>query len=352
MIHLAITAHEQGATLVNYCPVTALSRGPEGYVGGVVANDLESGEELTLPAKVVVNATGAFSDAVRRMGDPAAEPMIAPSQGVHLVFDGSFLPRDHAVMVPRTSDGRVMFAIPWHGHTLVGTTDTPVEDVPLEPRPLSAEIDFIISTAGLYLSKAPSRSDILSTFSGIRPLVKSGQGTNTAALSRDHSIHIDASGLITIAGGKWTTYRNMAEDCVDQAATLGSLDDRPCVTKQLRIHGFHQNGAKFGPLAPYGSDASAIQDLIRGNPQLASPLHPALPYAAAQVVWAARHEMARTVEDVLSRRTRALVLNARAAMQMAPAVADLMAAELGRDSDWVAVQLDQFRDLAAGYLPG
>ena len=212
----------------------------------------ESGRQWTIGARVVVNAGGPFSDAVRRLADPDAQPLIAPSQGIHLVFDRSFLPGDAAIMVPHTTDGRVMFAIPWHGHTLVGTTDTPIATPTLEPRPLQEEIDFILETAGQYLHKAPTRADVLSVFVGIRPLVKSGDGKLTAALSRDHTIHIDASGLLTITGGKWTTYRNMAEDTVDQAADLARLTERPCVTRTLNVHGFHTNADRFGALASTG----------------------------------------------------------------------------------------------------
>ena len=234
--------------------------------------------------------------------------MITPSQGIHLVFDRSFLPGDNAIMVPHTSDGRVMFAIPWHQHTLVGTTDTPISEATLEPLPLKEEIEFILTTAGHYLNKAPTRRDVLSVFAGIRPLVKAGGGSNTAALSRDHTIHIDSSGLLSVAGGKWTTYRNMAEDCVDQAATLARLPEKPCITRSLNIHGYHQHAEQFGPLAIYGGDASDIQDLIHSDPSLEMPLHSALPYCGAEVVWATRFEMARMVEDVLARRTRALFL--------------------------------------------
>jgi glycerol-3-phosphate dehydrogenase len=253
-------------------------------------------------------------------------------------------------MVPHTPDGRVLFAIPWHEHTLVGTTDVAIADTPLEPRPTEQEIDFILETAGRYLQKPPTRADVLSAFAGIRPLVKAGDGRNTAALSRDHTIHIDNAGLLTITGGKWTTYRNMAEDCVNQAATLAQLDERPCVTRTLQVHGYHPSAQEFGPLAVYGSDAPAIQDLARSDSALAQPLHPDLPYTGAEVVWAARVEMARTVEDVLARRTRALFLNARAATEMAPRVAGLLATELGRDATWQAEQVRGFQELAKGYL--
>lgn len=347
LINLAETAAEQGAAVVNYCPVTGLTH-TGGFVDGVRGRDLESGEEFEIRARSVINATGPFSDSVRRMTQPDATPMIAPSQGIHLVFDGSFLSGDSAIMVPHTSDGRVMFAIPWHGHTLVGTTDTPVQEVSPEPRALEQEIEFILGTAALYLAKAPGRADILSVFAGIRPLVKSGAGT-TAALSRDHSIFIEPSGLLSISGGKWTTYRKMAQDCVDQAATLAMLDERECVTRHLRIHGYHQNAEKFGPLAVYGSDAVAIRELVRRHPEWDKPLDPRLPYTEAEVVWAVRQEAARTVEDVLSRRTRALILNAAAAQASAPRTAQLMAEELGRDSAWVQSQLREFEALSQAY---
>jgi glycerol-3-phosphate dehydrogenase len=347
---MVTTAAEQGATLLNYAKVTSLTRNKEGWIDGVIATDLESGKTLRVRAKVVINATGAFCDGVRGFAEPKAKPMIAPSQGAHLVFDRSFLPGDTAIMVPHTSDGRVMFAIPWHGHTLVGTTDTPITHPSLEPVPMEKEIEFILSTAALYLDKKPTRADILSAFAGIRPLVKAGDGGNTAALSRDHTIHIDQNGLLTITGGKWTTYRNMAEDCVNQAATLGHLAEKPCVTRDLPIHGHHTKAARFGPLAVYGSDAPAIQQLIRADGALGKPLHPALPYGGAEVVWSVRAEMATTVEDVLARRTRALFLNARAALAMAPRVAELMAKELGRDASWQAKQLESFEQLARGYV--
>ena len=352
LINLVATAAEQGAALVNYAPVVGLTRDAEGFVDGVVAKDLEGGEELRLAAKVVINATGPFCDTVRSMADPDVAPMIAPSQGIHLVFDRSFLPGDSAIMVPKTRDGRVMFAIPWHGHTLVGTTDTAIDVVPLEPRPLEEEIQFILDTASLYLEKKPTRADVLSAFVGIRPLVRVGSSRNTAALSRDHTIHIDQTGLLSVAGGKWTTYRNMAEDCVNQAATLARLPDKRCVTRTLNIHGFHKHAEKFGELAIYGADAPLIADLMRSDPRLASPLDPALPYTGAEVLWATRAELARSVEDVLARRTRALFLDARAALAMAPRVAELMARELGRDGAWRAQQVEQFEALGRGYLVG
>jgi glycerol-3-phosphate dehydrogenase len=352
LIHMVLTAYEQGAILLNYVEVTGLTKDAQGFVNGVIARDIETDGEFCAGAKVVINATGAFSDRLRCAADSTAAPMIKPSQGIHLVFDAEFLAGDSAVLVPHTSDGRVLFAIPWHGHTLVGTTDTPIETATLEPVAMEQEIDFVLSTAGRYLTKAPTCDDVLSVFAGIRPLVRAAGIANTSSLSRDHVIHIDRSGLVNIMGGKWTTYRHMAEDCVDQAATLGQLPDRSCVTQNLNIHGFHNQAKQFGPLSVYGSDAYELQKLILNDPSLGEPLHPALPYVRAEVIWAVRHEMARTLEDVLARRTRALVLNARAALAMAPAVADLIAPELDWDQASKEKQIAAFQKVAANYALG
>jgi glycerol-3-phosphate dehydrogenase len=350
LINLVATAFEQSATLLNYAPVTELTKDADGFVDGVRFRDLESGEDFEVHAKVVINATGPFADALRRKADPAVQPMIAPSQGIHLVFDRSFLAGENAIMVPHTSDGRVMFAIPWHGHTVVGTTDTPIGEPTLEPAALEQEIEFILQTSALYLEKKPSRSDILSVFAGIRPLVRSGEAGNTAALSRDHTIRIENSGMVTICGGKWTTYRHMAEDCVNQAATLARLPDRPCVTEHLNVHGFHPASEKFGHLRMFGSDAPLVRQIEENDPAWAQPLDSELPYTAAEVVWAVREEMARTVEDVLARRTRALFLNARAALRMAPRVAQLMAEELKQPAGWAGEQVAGFRATAQNFL--
>ena len=351
LIHMVFTAFEQGATLLNYAQVTGVMKDSQGFVDGVVARELETGEEFRSSARVVINATGAFSDTLRRTADANVEPMIAPSQGVHLVFRAEFLPGNSAIMVPHTSDGRVLFAIPWHGHVLVGTTDTPVPEATLEPVATEEEIDFILATASQYLARSPTRDDVLSVFAGIRPLVRAEGAVSTAALSRDNVIQIDSSGLMNICGGKWTTYRQMAEDCVDQAATLAQLPDRACVTHDLRIHGYHSRSKQSDTFAVYGADREKVRRLIREKPTLGEALHPKLPYVRAEVVWAVREEMARTIEDVLARRTRALFLNAAAALEMAPAVASLLAAELGWDDRTRETQLSKFREVARNYLP-
>jgi glycerol-3-phosphate dehydrogenase len=338
--------------LLNYAGVTELTKDENGFVKGVIATDGESGERYTIAARSVVNATGIFTDETRRMAEPAAEQMMVPSQGIHLVFDRSFLTGDTALLVPHTDDGRVLFAVPWHNRTLVGTTDTPIESISYEPLPFEEEIEFVLETAGRYLSRKPTREDILSVFVGIRPLAKAaGAGDGkTSAISRDYTIHIDHAGLLTIAGGKWTTYRHMAEDCVDHAITLGGLDEKVCTTATTHIHGYHQHPDELGALSVYGSDAASIRAMAENNPELAKPLHPDLPYIAAEVVWAARYEMSRTVDDALSRRTRALLLNARAAVAVAPAVATLLAKELGKDAAWAEAQVTAFRALAAQYI--
>ncbi|MFO7892269.1 MAG: glycerol-3-phosphate dehydrogenase/oxidase [Longimicrobiales bacterium] len=349
-VNMAQTAAEQGAVVINYARVTGLIKNDDGEVAGVRALDRESGTEHTLRARAVINATGAWTDELRQMDDPSAGDIIRPSQGVHLVLPRDFLPGESAIMVPKTDDGRVLFAIPWLDRVVVGTTDTPVETAELEPVPFEDEVAFLIEHAGRYLSKDPSHDDVLSVFAGIRPLVGAEDADDTASLSRDHTLLISDAGLVTIAGGKWTTYRKMAEDTVAQAAVLADLEDRPCVTHDLNIHGHHANADRFGELASYGSDVPRLRELFKEDAAFAEPLHPAFNTRAGEVVWAARHEMARTVEDVLARRTRALILDARAAMETAPRVAELMAAELGRDADWRAEQVDTFRALAEGYL--
>jgi glycerol-3-phosphate dehydrogenase len=352
LTHLIATAADHGATVINYASAMELWKGEDGFVKGLTVEDHESGERYKIEARVVINATGIFTDEVRRLADPQAETMISPSQGIHLVFEKSFLRGGKAIMVPRTSDGRVLFAIPWHEHTVVGTTDTPIDKPSYEPRALEEEIAFVLETAGQYLSRPPAREDILSIYVGIRPLVKAPGGSSgkTSALSRDHTIHIDESGLLSIVGGKWTTYRHMAEDAVNHGMTLGNLKEMPCVTHDLHVHGYDEHPELLGELAVYGSDAAAIKALASAEPELAQPLHPALPYIAAEVVWAAREEMARTVDDVLARRTRALLLNAKAAIDLAPKVAGILAHELNKDEAWQQQQVSEFTAMAAQYV--
>ena len=348
-INIAQTFAEAGGTLINYMPVTGLLKTAD-MVSGVEATDLETGQTHRINGRVVVNATGVFVDNVLEMDDATAKPIVRPSQGVHVVLDKSFLPGDSAIMVPKTEDGRVLFAVPWNDKVVVGTTDTPVDEVSLEPRPLEEEIAFILEHAALYLTKDPKREDVLSTYAGLRPLVSTGEGKSTAQISRSHAILVSVSGLVTITGGKWTTYRKMGEDTIDKAAVIGGLEDRPTKTKDLRIHGWLKHTDKEDYLHFYGSDAIGIKKMIERKPELGEMLHDRLKITKAQVVWAVRHEMARTVEDFLSRRTRALLLDARASADMAPEVARLMADKLDKDEAWQQDQVAQYLDLVDGYI--
>jgi glycerol-3-phosphate dehydrogenase len=354
-IALARTAVDHGAVVVNHMPVIGLVKHGT-TVAGVTAEDRETGRQYELHASVVINATGVFSDAVRRLDSSDIEAMIAPSQGVHIVLDRGFQPSDTAIMVPQTDDGRVLFVIPWHGRVLVGTTDTAVDRIDIEPRPLREEIDFILRNAARYLEREPVEADILSCFAGLRPLVQEGSlRRSTKSISREHSVIVSESGLVTIVGGKWTTYRKMAQDTVDDAAEVGGLPERPCITEDLPLHGAVKSGNSAPHPEPhmryYGSEAARVRALMAEIPGGADLLHPNLPYRRGEVVWAVRREMARTVEDVMARRTRSLLLDARASREVAPDVAALVAAELKRDAAWTARQVAEFDALARGYLP-
>ncbi len=349
---LARTAVDQGAVLANYCACTGLTK-TQGRVNGALVRDLETNTEFSVRARRVINATGVFVDAVRRLDDRTAAPLVTVSQGVHLVLPREFLPGHAALMIPKTADGRVLFAIPWHNRIVVGTTDTPDVEAALEPRALPAEVAFILDHACRHLARDPVDSDVLSVFAGLRPLVRRAGIRGTADLSRGHMIATSTSGLITLTGGKWTTYRQSAEQTVDQAERLAGFAHRPGRTAGLPLRGAAGSGPAPAHLRVYGSDAQSIQNLARSESLGDTPLHPALTVRAAEVVWHARHEMARTVEDVLARRTRSLVLDARASMAAAPAVARILAAELGRDSAWVAGQVRAYEELARGWLmPG
>lgn len=350
-INLAQTSMEQGGVLLNYMKVDQLRKDPKGKVTGVQVTDIETGKTYNVHAKVVINATGVFVDDVLKMDNPNANTLLKVSQGIHLVLPQSFLKSEHALMIPATSDGRVLFAVPWHKHLLVGTTDTPLDRHQLEPKPLKQEINFILDTLKDYLKEVPTEKDVLSVFVGLRPLVlPENKEVGTKEISRDHKLKVTASQLITITGGKWTTYRKMAEDTVDQAIEVGGLSTVPCQTQALKIHGYCNGSVEDGAFGFYGADAAGIAQLKRENPDLDHPLHPKFSFTAAEVVWAVRHEMARTVDDVLARRLRILFLNARAAMELAPTVATIMANEMDRDKNWIDGQVKDFQNIAKNYL--
>ena len=348
-INLAQTAEQHGAAVLNYCRCVGLAKDDE-RINGVQIHDLENDTQFTVHAKTVINATGVFVDELRHMDDSQTAPIITASQGIHIVLPKHFLPGEAAILIPKTDDGRVLFAVPWHDQVVVGTTDTPVNSKSLEPRALQTERDFLMTHAGQYLTKSPSDSDVLSIFAGLRPLVQSGDSSDTAALSREHTILISHSGLITLTGGKWTTYRKMAQDVIDQAEQSMGIEPTRCPTETQPIHGWTQTTSSSQNLKLYGADAAGIEAIIRADPSFGEKIHPALPYQKAEIVWHAREEMARTVEDVLARRTRALLLHATASIEAAATVAHILAVELGRDMDWEAQQVAAYRALANGYV--
>ena len=352
-IALAMTASDHGAVVVNRVEVKGLLK-TDGHVSGVKARDVLGGTDFEVEAAVVVNATGIFSDSVRRMDNPDATSMIEPAQGVHLVLDSSFGPGTNAIMVPHTDDGRVLFVIPWHDRVLVGTTDTAMERPELEPRPLAEEVEFILRNSARYLQRTPELADVLAVYAGQRPLVHKG-GTNgsSKSISRSHEVVVSDTGLVSIMGGKWTTYRQMAEDTMTHAVAVGGLDESPCTTADLHLHGWMDRDDPRMPTdhvrRQYGSDAAELDALASEDPALGEPVHEQLPYRGAEFAWAARHEMALTLEDAMARRTRALLLNASASAAAAPRVASIMAKELGRDASWEADQVQAFTELAKGY---
>lgn len=324
-ISIAQTAAQHGAVVLNYFSVSGLLK-LDNKVCGVWVKDQLTGTDYQVKSKVVINATGVFTDSIMKMDDAKHENIITPSQGIHLVVDKEFLPGDTAIMIPRTDDGRVLFAVPWHDKIVLGTTDTSVETISAEPVPLQEEIDFILQHIGRYLTKDPQRSDVRSMFAGLRPLVK-GKSKKTAALARDHLITIGDSGLLTVTGGKWTTYRKMAEDVINIAIETFGLPDTPCITSSLLLHGHDKK-----------AEAATITSL--NNEELKD-----------SIIRSVNEELCLTVEDYLSRRTRQLLLNAKAAIELAPLVAELMAAALNKDESWIKEQVNNFKLLANNYLP-
>ncbi|MRR19064.1 glycerol-3-phosphate dehydrogenase/oxidase [bacterium] len=354
-VNLMQTAIEQGATAVNHVRVIRLIKNSKGQISGVVARDEIDGAEFTATGKCIINATGIFVDQIIRMDNPDEKPLVRPSQGVHLVVDKSFLGGDDAIMIPKTSDGRVMFGVPWHDRVILGTTDIPVKEFVLEPRALDEEVDFILETAGRYLARKPQRSDVLCVFAGLRPLAapKHGSdGTKTKEISRSHKMLVSPSGLVTITGGKWTTYRKMAEDTVNAAVKTKRLPVKECHTKKLKIHGYLQNPDRNDRMYIYGSDLEEILKMQKESPAYAEKIGDMADNTVGEVVWAVRREMARTVDDVLARRVRLLYLDARAAIALAPKVASIMAGELGRDKRWEEQQVKEFTEMAQGYVMG
>ena len=350
-VHLVQSILENGGTTLNYMQVTDLQKS-EGKLSGVTVKDAIYGNTCQFKGKAIINATGIFVNEVIQMDEADAPNLVRPSQGVHLVVDREFLPGDDALMIPKTDDGRVLFAVPWHDKVVIGTTDTPVKEASLEPMALEKEVDFILRTAGRYLEKPVTREDVRCIFAGLRPLAapRNDADKKTREISRNHKIVVSDSGLITITGGKWTTYRKMAQDTIDKAISLGLLAQRDCKSENFRVHGYKENVDRNNHLYVHGSDQAEIEKMMAQSPELGKKLHKRLPYFKAEVLWAVRYELAQTIEDVLARRVRALFLDAKAAIDIAPIVADIMAAELGYDDNWKQSQIAEFTQTANRYL--
>jgi len=346
-INLAQTVFDNGGYAINYMKVIGLIKEQE-KICGVIVFDAESNEHFPVKSKVVINATGVFVDEILQMDKPGSRKNIAASQGIHLVLDKKFFPGEDAMMIPETSDGRVLFIVPWHNKLLMGTTDTPVKDISLEPVALEKEIQFILETAGKYLTVTPTRKDVLSVFAGLRPLAATTEGGETKEISRSHKIMISGSGLFSIIGGKWTTYRKMGEDMIDRVEQQLKWTHVPSTTSSLHIHGYTTESSSGDPLYYYGSDEIFIREIIeeKRNEWISEKLL----IKNAQVIWAIQHEMARTVEDVLSRRTRALLLDARESIRVASLVAKTMAFEMNKDENWINSQVEMFQSVAANYI--
>ncbi|HXS56908.1 MAG TPA: FAD-dependent oxidoreductase, partial [Hanamia sp.] len=313
--------------------------------------DTESGNMHEIKGKVIINATGVFADEIIKLDNVESKSLIRPSQGIHLVLDQTFLKSKDAIMIPHTDDGRVLFAIPWYDKVIVGTTDTPLDSHSLEPRALKSEVDFILETAGKYLTRQPGRSDVLSVFAGLRPLAATnGSNAKTKEISRSHKVIVSDSGLVSVIGGKWTTYRKMAEDTLDKVIKRKVLPEKECVTMNLRIHGYSISDQPANTLSIYGSDGQDLKELMAEKSEWSDTLSSETNIMTGQVIWAVRKEMARTVEDVLARRMRVLFIDARLAISLAPKVADIMMKELRQDENWKENQIRSFSDLAKGYL--
>jgi glycerol-3-phosphate dehydrogenase len=349
-INLAQTCVDNGGVALNYCKVVSLMKSGDNKISGANVLDKETGDIFEIKAKVVVNATGVFVDDIIKMDNAGSKSLIRPSQGIHLVLDRSFLKSKDAIMIPHTDDGRVLFAIPWYDKVLIGTTDTPLNNHSLEPRALESEIEFVLNTAGKYLSKKPQKEDVLSVFAGLRPLAATDDGNEkTKEISRSHKVIISESGLVSVIGGKWTTYRKMAEDTISKIMRRKMLPDKKCITEDLKIHGYSTENSG-GLLSYYGADQMKLVELIGSDKSFAEPLNSQTNILVAQVVWAVRNEMARTVEDFLARRTRVLFTDAKLAIKLTARVAEIMMKELNENEAWKENQIQTFSELAKGYL--
>jgi glycerol-3-phosphate dehydrogenase len=335
-IEIAATAIKKGATVLNYCKATGFIK-TNGEITGVECIDVLSEKKYTLKTKVVVNATGVFTNAIVQMDNQLEHDLVSPSQGIHLVIDAKFFPSTDAMMIPKTDDGRVLFAVPWHNKVVLGTTDTPIEEVSYEPKPLEEEIEFIIKHINRYCTSLITRADVNAVYVGLRPLVKQKTKVSSALISREHHLSVSSSGLITITGGKWTTYRKMAADAVDNAAFIGKFKKEKCTTAHI-------------PIGDEQEKETRMKEILKNDISLKELVDPNYTFTKAAIVYAVKYEMAICIEDILARRMRLLFLDAKLAITLAPMVASIMASYLQKDKNWEAAEVKSFTKLADQYI--
>ncbi|WP_152287735.1 glycerol-3-phosphate dehydrogenase/oxidase [Flavicella marina] len=348
LISMVRTAEHLGATLLNYTQLKELTKTNQKIDGGVI-ECIETGVQKKIKGKVIINATGVHADTLRKKDLKTCTSLMKGSQGIHIVLDKDFLPGNKAIMIPQTNDGRVLFAVPWHGKVLVGTTDTALESYPINPVPKEKEIEFLLNHTAQYLTKNPKRTDVKSVFSGIRPLVSNKNSNNTSEISREHRIEISESGLVSIMGGKWTTYRKMAKDVINKASTLVGLPRVKSKTLHLKLHGYDVNSNNYEHLKSYGSDAILINNLYKENSSFKKPIHKDYAITIGQLIFSIRYEHAKTIEDLLARRTRLLFLDVKASLEAAETVGKLLQDELKKDNSWLHSELENFKTTARTY---
>lgn len=350
-INIAQSCLEQGATPINYMRVIKILYDKKKKVSGVVVKDMESDKEYQIKSKCIINATGISVDEILKMDNPEQPKTVKPRQGVHIVLDEKFLQTKHAMMIPSASDDRVLFAVPWYGKIIVGTSGVVRDYYSTNPSVLDKDVDFILETFGKYVTHKPERKDILSIFIGQRPVAANiKEGEKPREISRNHRIRVSKNNLITITGGRWTTYRRMAEDTVDRAIRMGLLPKKVCKSRMFKLHGYKLNPNVKSHLHVYGSDMPYLKKMIDNESMMAAFLHADYKFTVAEVLWAIRKEMARTVEDVLARRVRLLIMDAKAAIETAPVVAQIMADEFGYKQAWIDQQVESFTAYAQKYL--
>jgi glycerol-3-phosphate dehydrogenase len=335
---MAQTAVQLGATALNYCKAANFIKDDKGKIIGLVVEDTLNKKTYEVKTKVVINATGVFTNAVMQLDDAHKHEFVSPSQGIHLVVDNKYFRGTAAMMIPKTSDGRVLFAVPWHQKVILGTTDTPVDTINIEPTPLDEEVEFILNHFNKYCASSITRNEVLSVYVGLRPLVNNKNSkAKTAQLSRAHSLTVSDSGLVTITGGKWTTYRSMAQDAVNNAVFVAKLERKKCITTNL-------------PIGNLISRLEIVNQLKNSDTILSELMHPKYLFIKAEIIYAIRNQMAITLEDILARRIRLLFLDAPVAIEVAPMVANIMAKELNKDAAWTAAQINSFNLVAKQYI--